>query len=266
MSRTLNDDIVIERLKGRYKIITTIITTVGVLIGAITGFGVGKQDVNLDMYIEKEQYDELSLKYEELLHKYDNLLANEPDSYIAELEKKINELTEINKNLLNQPNSNLSKDSHLSDSEKTDRFAKLCKLDWLNLQLREDNFYEIKESLNDSIGNNYTNTILCGAKTYGDNIESNTIEVEYYLNGQYTKFSGTFVIPFDTRNSDDYYNIYFFNEDEQFYKSIDLTAGVLPVPFEVNVTNLDKIKIKIIRTQKKSGNSSIGIVNGKFIV
>lgn len=53
MSRTLNDDIVIERLKGRYKIITTIITTVGVLIGAITGFGVGKQDVNLDMYIEK---------------------------------------------------------------------------------------------------------------------------------------------------------------------------------------------------------------------
>lgn len=123
--------------------------------------------------------------------------------------------------MLNQPNSNLSKDSHSSDSEKTDRFAKLYKLDWVNLQLREDNFYEIKESLNDSIGNNYTNVILCGAKTYGD---------------------------------------------DQFYKSIDLTAGVLPVPFEVDVTNLDKIKIKIIRTQKKSGNSSIGIVNGKFIV
>ena len=137
-------------------------------------------------------------------------------------------------------------------------------LDWINLQTKSDSFYKKSYGLKDSTGNIHENAILIGAKTWGNDIEENTIFAEYVLNQKYSSFKGSLIIPFDTRSSDDVYNITFLTDDNQIYKSPNLTAGTLPISFDVNVSGALKFTIKIVRIEKNAGNSSIGIVNAGF--
>jgi len=136
--------------------------------------------------------------------------------------------------------------------------------EWLTLHQGGSGTFKYTDNLKTSTGDVYSKAIYCEIRCYSwenDNLTINTTSVEYYLNRNYSSFSGDMVIPFDTRNSTDVFNIYIYCDDKQVYKSPDIGLGFISKSFKVDVKNTTKLKIEIVRSKYGSGYSAIGIVN-----
>lgn len=86
---------------------------------------------------------------------------------------------------------------------------------------------------------------------------------EYYINGNYTKFSGVCAVSKRNANDSDtkYFEIY--GDDKLLYTSPTMTKGVLPEEFSVDVTGVKVLKILY---PGSAGNNSIAaIFNGAFV-
>lgn len=95
----------------------------------------------------------------------------------------------------------------------------------------------------DNLGTVYADGIG-GRDTYVENWQS------YKLSKQYKKFEGKIIVNYDSRSSqtDDVY-VKFYNGDTVFYTSPLITAGVEPIEFSEDVSNVDTLKISFMGTR-----------------
>lgn len=200
-----------------------------------------------------EQNNTLKNENEQLKQEYDKIdkLYIQANNQIEQLNYKIAELSQKYE----------IQDDNLIQ-EKPSTF--LYEMDYMALHTPEQNFYKPVANLNDSIGINHDNAILCGAKGHGIDSDSNSLYAEYYIDKQFISLKGNIVIPDESKNCDDAYVVYFYGDDEYITQSDTITLGSLPYEFDVPVAGITKLKIKIERTERNSGNSSIAITEARF--
>lgn len=229
--------------------------------------------------------DSMQIMVNQLINEY-NDYKNEVDSLSAknsQLTKENDELKTENNNLNNLYSDSIEKIDQLNyqlaefgqktidnDDDSNDLIIQetpsdfLFNLDTMSLHTPENNFYEMVYNLDDSIGNNHDNVILCGAKNSSDDKDTNSLYAEYYINKQYISLKGNIVIPEETKNCDDVYVVYFYGDDEYITETDNMTIGSLPYEFDIPLAGVTKLKIKVVRTEKNSGNSSIAITEARF--
>lgn len=79
-------------------------------------------------------------------------------------------------------------------------------------------------------------------------------EILYSLNGNYTELTGTIFISSDDKNDIGVTTIEIYADDELVYTSPNITAGFLPQPLSIDVTDVQMLKIKKHVVKKMSGN------------
>lgn len=212
----------------------------------------------------KNKVDSLSTKNSELSKENDKL-KNENNNLNNLYNDSVEKIAQLNYQLAELEQNNLGNsndDNNFSIQETPSDF--LFNLDTMSLYLIENNFYNKISNLDDSIGNNHDNVILCGAKNSSDDKDTNSLYAEYYINKQYISLKGNIVIPEETKNCDDVYVVYFYGDDKYITETDSMTMGSLPYEFDVPLAGVTKLKIKIVRTEKNSGNSSIAISEARF--
>lgn len=215
------------------------------------------KEENISLSNEKE---DVKKQYSELLNNY-NILSKDYQNSIDSISKLQDEMNTLKLNNQNQYPLQLN-DSYTATKENPSDF--LYDLDYMALHTPQDNFYRKVSNLYDSTGNNHDNVILCRAYTTTDDMEDNSLYAEYYLNKKYTSLKGKIVIPEDTKNSDDVYVVYFYGDSNYITETDKITIGSLPYEFNVPVEDIVKLKIKIVRTERNLGNSSIAITEARF--
>lgn len=96
---------------------------------------------------------------------------------------------------------------------------------------------------------------ISGFGQYGDRIAN------YLLGGKYNKVSGTAFLPQDEKNATSGMFFEIYGDGALLYTSPTLTAGVLPAPFEVDVTGVENLRVQFyaVKGQYSDGSPSIGI-------
>ncbi len=268
-------------------IITGIFSLVSGLIGVAVGNNI--KTYSIENQIEKsglitinnnstfDSMEQLLIKYDELNNQIVTLTNDNYDllNEINNLEKDYDILNESYKNIVDQYSQlkkqyiEIKQKNIISDVEPIFQVDEnpsvfLYDLDYMALYTPEDDFYTKVSNLDDSIGSNHSNAIVCGALTTDDDKENNTLYAEYYINKRYTSLKGKIVIPEETKNCDDVYVVYFYGDDNYITQSDDITLGSLPYEFDVPLAGIIKLKIKVVRTERNSGNSSIAITEARF--
>ncbi|MGG4551695.1 MULTISPECIES: NPCBM/NEW2 domain-containing protein [Paenibacillus] len=121
----------------------------------------------------------------------------------------------------------------------------------------------------DNTGTNYNDGLkfeLVGSGTGATH--GLAMEREYLLNQKYKSFSGSFVLHYDSRSSEEAHaTLKVYGDDQLLYTSDKLEKGVLPIDFDVNVSNISKLKIVITNTDSDMDYKDklyFGIVNAGF--
>ena len=76
--------------------------------------------------------------------------------------------------------------------------------------------------------------------------------IDYLLKGQYTRLTGTFYLSASSKNTDMVKRLLIYSDDRLIYTSPELTSGVEPIDFDVDVSNCYKLTIVC---QYKSGDN-----------
>lgn len=71
--------------------------------------------------------------------------------------------------------------------------------------------------------------------------------VSYLVDKKYTSITGTFALSFNSRDNDNEAVFKIWGDGKLLYKSPAMTGGVLPASFNVDITNVDEIKIGVER-------------------
>lgn len=129
----------------------------------------------------KDKVDSLSTKNNQLIKENDELktennnLKAENDNLNNSYNDSIEKINQLNYQLaeLGQKNQNNIDDNNFSIQETPSDF--LFNLDTMSLHTPEENFYKKISNLDDSIGNNHDNVILCGAKNSSDDKDTNSL-------------------------------------------------------------------------------------------
>ena len=66
---------------------------------------------------------------------------------------------------------------------------------------------------------------------------------EYYINQKYTTFSGTVFLRYDVRTTDTHIHFEIYGDGYPLY-DCDLTGGVLPQEFHVDISGVEKLTIQ----------------------
>lgn len=85
--------------------------------------------------------------------------------------------------------------------------------------------------LTDNVGNVYDNCLALDGDT------------KYVINGKYEKFKGTFYLYNANINYNYEHRILVYGDDELLYTSDSMTSGVMPIDFDVDVTNVQVLRI-----------------------
>lgn len=227
--------------------------------------------------IDINDEDSMEFKINQLISAYADS-KNEIDSLseenkkITEENEKINKLynvsmlqiAQLNKQLeeLGQETAENSISNDLDKEETPSQF--LFNLDIASLDTPAGNFYELVSNLEDSFGINHDNVILCGARNKSGGTDTNSLYAEYNINKKYSSLKGNVIIPEESKDYDDVYVVYFYGDGEYITQTDNMTLGSLPYEFHVPLTGVTTLKIKIVRTEKNSGNSSIAISEAGF--
>lgn len=105
-------------------------------------------------------------------------------------------------------------------------------------------------------GDTFKNVMhISGFGVHGDRIAN------YLLGGKYNKVSGTAFLPEDEKNASSGMFFEIYGDGALLYTSPTLTAGVLPVPFEVDVTGVENLRVQFyaVEGEYSEGSPSIGI-------
>lgn len=97
--------------------------------------------------------------------------------------------------------------------------------------------FDIDKTVKDNLGETYSYGL--SAIGYGS-VES------YNLNGNYAKISGTLVVDYENRNREDEDYLVIYGDDAVLYTSPCMKSGIEPIEFSVDVTAVNKLKIKMI--------------------
>jgi len=84
--------------------------------------------------------------------------------------------------------------------------------------------------------------------------------ITYSLARQYTRFTGTVALSWNSRDAQSWYWITIWGDNTILYTTRPLTGGSVPVNFDVNVTDVELLRIE----RRAGGNAAIAIVNAGF--
>lgn len=76
--------------------------------------------------------------------------------------------------------------------------------------------------------------------------------VSYLLNYKYSKFKGTIYLTNRDKDTSVAFRYLIYGDDKLLYTSEDITAGSMPIDFDIDVSNCSVMKISV---QKKDGNN-----------
>ena len=121
-----------------------------------------------------------------------------------------------------------------------DKMVYLENLDYFNSSNSSGNAFRYYESAKDNLGFIYGNGI--GGVAQGENWQ------EYKLSGKYKEIQGRVVLNYDYRSqTNDDVLIKIYGDDMLLYMSPAIAAGQEPVDFNINISDIDVLKISIVR-------------------
>jgi len=98
----------------------------------------------------------------------------------------------------------------------------------------------------DNLGNTYTE----GLTHYGS-----TASRDYILDGKYSRMRGTFILRYRSRSTSGKYMLKIYGDDKLLYSFSEMTAGVRPVEFEVDLTGVLQMRIEM-----STGNNAHALI------
>lgn len=276
----MNPDLEKERIKGKYKVTTTIITAVATIVATILGakFGPIEANEHLDGYMSKAQNEIITQQNIDTQKELDGLYGR-----IAELQGD-NETQLKQISILNKEKEDLlaafevEKENLLAsfETEKNDLLTTIAEKDHIIETLQSDDVSDIADVPQKGtvkltslklLGNNensinfvYTN------QENNDSAKSNlgvTFDssismrcngnIDFYLGGSYQALNAIICISEDTKNIDDYssaltiYKVEGNGSDENLevlYTSPSLTMGFIPTEIgPINVSGVEHLRI-----------------------
>ncbi len=90
----------------------------------------------------------------------------------------------------------------------------------------------------DSMENSYARVIDC-------NINYNWLYTDYLLSKKYSRISGKFALSYYSNSTDYKATLNLYGDNKLLYTSPELTGGILPIDFDVNISGVEKFKIEI---------------------
>lgn len=91
------------------------------------------------------------------------------------------------------------------------------------------------------VESNFKESFMEGAILYAES--SYVGSAEYYLGGEYAVLSGTFYVPYESREQDEISTFRIYGDDKLLYDGPSLTGKDKPVAFEVNVEGVEFLEI-----------------------
>ena len=92
--------------------------------------------------------------------------------------------------------------------------------------------------------------------------------VTYLLNADYSRFTGIIALSWDSRDTQDNYEIRFWNVDDSsiIYTSPVITGGTRPISFDIDVTGIEQLRIERLSPSEEwnHGLAEIGILDARF--
>ena len=92
--------------------------------------------------------------------------------------------------------------------------------------------------------------------------------VTYLLNADYSRFTGIIALSWDSRDTQDSYEIRFWNVDDSsiIYTSPVITGGTRPISFDIDVTGIEQLRIERLSPAEEwdNGLAEIGILDARF--
>lgn len=130
----------------------------------------------------------------------------------------------------------------ISTAQKNQGTADKTKVSLISLdywQASGDDAFRVYSVVKDNLGNIYGDGIG-GYSNYEENWQ------EYYINGQYQSINGIIVLDYDARsNQNDKTYVKIYKDDELAYTSPLITAGQEPIPFHLDLSGIQKLRISI---------------------
>ena len=249
------ENVLIEQMRSKNRIITTIITTVGVIISAViaagAGFLLGRNDANPEKYVPVAFYEELQTSQAILQDKFDALSASasvnrqesdDAQSRYKELERKYDMLLTENQSLRETSGAPANHSSNpilfigIQDPDDTEvayseefpyssggtPFA-LSKLKVSSSK----NYTQISDSdIEDTVGNRYRSSNLFTIHgTSGDDYA----HADYFLGGNYHWLTGVIAVSDQSSDNGLLGSLEFLVDEEVVYVIDDLSRTTSPI-------------------------------------
>lgn len=275
----------VEHIKGRYSILTTVITGLFSLIaGGIVTCKVVERVVyvpernlqNQQIVELQQEVAELQSSYTALQSEYDTIQAQNEEwmEKYGQLEKQYNELLASGNARNSSPEQQGSRTQEDSGSNGT-----VTDVLWIDQMEpffteginssggRSAGYYELWNtgSQKDSLGNEHNHGV-CIRCYRGD-----TYAIEYVLEDSYSGFRGTFTLEFESRNAKVENDLKIFSIDDNYEKHLlysteqPLSGGVKPITFDVPIdTNVDHLRVEISSDNGEYGQFFVALVDTCF--
>lgn len=134
---------------------------------------------------------------------------------------------------------NVSQPETVNTAQEQDKMIYLEKLDYFNSSNSSGNAFRYYESAKDNLGISYGNGI--GGVGQGENWQ------EYKLSGKYKEIQGRVILNYDYRSqTNDDVLIKIYGDDALLYMSPAMAAGQEPVDFNIDISNVDVLKVSIV--------------------
>lgn len=146
-----------------------------------------------------------------------------------------------------------------NETEKTE--YKISEIDYMNSSQKSGCFIPVNNQ-KDNVGNIYEYSVIQTnfADTYVDYEDFN----EYYINQKYNRFSGTIFLLEEKKTYSSKMKIVIYG-DEQVLYSTSVTGGFLPEDFDLDISNVVKLKISITGGNIDGIGTCIGIGNALLL-
>lgn len=178
-------------------------------------------------------------------------------SRIEELEEENDTLEKENASLnVKIENSNDVKTGQTETQTVNNQSVNLLETDYLN-QSKGSTFKGIVdvEGDKDNVGTIHSKGFVYDGDSYYMGYRT------YALNSKYESVSGVIAIPFDSRDTEGKCTVRITDEnDNQLYQSQEITGGVQPQEFEVDVSGVEELTFEFITTE---GSIQVGVYDVK---
>ncbi|NPV89415.1 MAG: copper amine oxidase [Firmicutes bacterium] len=127
---------------------------------------------------------------------------------------------------------------YLGKHDSSEPAVLLKDLDYFN---SGDYKFQFENNVKDNLGNEYS----YGISKYGALSSYAECWQSYLINGRYSRMKGKFVLDYDTRSTSDESRLRVYGDGRLIYESPNMTAGVHPVDFDVDLTGVLELKVEI---------------------